>query len=47
MATYGNLPATAVPIGVTAGGLPIGVQILGPYLGDRTTLGFARLMQNA
>ena len=35
------LPATVVPIGQTAAGLPVGVQIVGPYLGDNTTLEFA------
>jgi len=44
MATLANLPATAVPIGDTAGGLPIGAQIIGPYLEDRTTLAFADLI---
>jgi amidase len=45
VATYANLPATAVPIGRTAAGLPIGVQIVGPYLEDRTTLAFAKLIE--
>ena len=36
-----HLPATAAPIGRTRGGLPIGVQIIGPYLEDLTTIGFA------
>jgi amidase len=44
MATLANLPATAVPIGVTRTGLPIGAQIIGPYLEDRTTLAFAGLL---
>jgi amidase len=44
VATLGNLPATAVPIGMTAAGLPIGAQIIGPYLGDRTTLAVARMI---
>jgi amidase len=44
IATVANLPATAIPIGKTAGGLPIGAQIIGPYLEDRTTLAFARLV---
>ena len=44
MATLGNLPATAAPVGRTAGGLPIGAQIIGPYLEDRTTLAFAGLI---
>lgn len=39
------LPATAIPIGRTAGGLPIGAQVLGPYLEDRTPLAFARLLE--
>jgi amidase len=32
------LPATVVPIGRVASGLPVGIQIVGPYLEDRTTL---------
>jgi amidase len=32
------LPSTVVPIGRTAEGLPVGVQIVGPYLEDRTPL---------
>lgn len=44
MATLANLPATAVPIGRTLAGLPIGAQIIGPYLEDRTTLAFADLI---
>jgi amidase len=35
------LPATVAPVGHTAGGLPIGIQIVGPYLEDRTTIAFA------
>jgi amidase len=41
MATYANLPATSVPIGKTKAGLPIGAQVIGPYLEDRTCLSFA------
>jgi amidase len=36
------LPATVAPAGRTPAGLPVGVQIVGPYLEDRTTLDFAR-----
>jgi amidase len=39
-----HLPATAAPIGFTRGGLPIGAQIVGPYLEDRTTIAFAGLL---
>jgi amidase len=35
------LPATTVPVGLTSEGLPVGVQIIGPYLEDRTTLDVA------
>jgi amidase len=40
----GMLPATAVPGGLGDDGLPIGVQVVGPYLHDRTTLQAARLI---
>ena len=38
------LPVTVVPVGMGDDGLPIGVQIVGPYLHDRTTLQAARLI---
>jgi amidase len=47
LATVANLPATVAPIGISRGGLPIAVQIVGPYLEDRTTIGFAALMEQA
>ncbi|HEV7627274.1 MAG TPA: amidase [Streptomyces sp.] len=39
-----HLPAATVPLGVTAGGLPIGVQLIGPYLADRTVTHLAGLL---
>ena len=42
LATVAYLPATVVPIGRTTQGLPVGVQIVGPYLEDRTTLAVGR-----
>jgi amidase len=36
------LPATVAPVGRTRDGLPVGVQIVGPYLEDRTPIDFAR-----
>ena len=45
IATTPGLPATAAPIGLSDTGLPIGVQIVGPYLEDRTPIAFAALME--
>jgi amidase len=45
IATLCGLPATVAPIGRTEGGLPIGVQIIGGYLEDRTTIAFAGLIE--
>ncbi len=45
IATLANLPATAFPAGKTKSGLPIGLQAIGPYLEDRTTLAFVRLLE--
>lgn len=45
IATTPGLPATVAPIDRSETGLPIGVQIVGPYLEDRTTIAFAALME--
>ncbi|MGH2411744.1 MAG: amidase family protein, partial [Chloroflexota bacterium] len=37
-------PGTAFPVGRTGGGLPIGLQAIGPYLEDRTPIHFAALV---
>jgi len=42
----GLLPATVVPVGTDSDGLPIGVQIVGPFLHDRTTLQVARAVES-
>jgi amidase len=47
LATVANLPATAIPTGKRIDGLPMGVQVIGPYLEDRTTLRFAQLAEQA
>jgi amidase len=44
-ATTCGLPSTAAPIGRSPEGLPIGVQIIGPYLEDRMTIAFAGLLE--
>ena len=41
IASFVGLPATVAPVATTAEGLPIGVQIVGPIFGDRTTIAAA------
>lgn len=45
LVTVAKLPATAIPTRRLVDGLPAGVQIVGPYLEDRTTLRFAQLLE--
>jgi amidase len=45
IATLPGLPATAIPIGLSTEGLPVGVQIVGPWLEDRTPLKLAELIE--
>jgi amidase len=45
IATSNWLPATTMPIGHDDRGLPIGVQIIGGFLDDRTTIAFAGLVE--
>jgi len=40
-ATLTGCPAVSAPVGLTAGGLPVGLQIMGPYLEDPTAIEFA------
>ena len=42
-----HLPATVVPIGMTASGLPVGAQSVGPLFGDRITITAAGLLEQA
>jgi amidase len=39
------LPGTVAPMGFTSGGLPAGIQIVGPQYGDLTCIRFARLLE--
>jgi amidase len=43
-ATLTGCPATVAPVGRTGEGLPVGIQIMGPFLEDATPIEFARLM---
>lgn len=45
MATFAGPPATAAPIAKSPEGLPIGVQIIGAFLHDRTTIALARRIE--
>ena len=46
LCTLSGHPGTAFPAGQTAAGLPIGLQAIGPYLEDRTTIRFAALIED-
>jgi amidase len=45
IATLPGLPATAIPLGLSPQGLPVGVQIVGAWLEDRTPLKLAELIE--
>ena len=43
-ATLTGCPATTAPAGLSKSGLPVGIQIVGPYLEDATPIRFAQLL---
>jgi amidase len=45
LATLAGQPATVFPAGRGESGLPLGLQAIGPFLEDRTTLRFASLLE--
>ena len=45
IATLPGLPATSIPVVMSTAGLPIGLQIVGPWLEDRTPLKLAELIE--
>jgi amidase len=44
LASVCGQPATAIPLGSGPSGRPVGAQVIGPYLEDRTPLRFAQLL---
>ncbi|MBB2975499.1 amidase [Microbacterium endophyticum] len=48
IANLAMLPCTVIPLGLGATSrMPLGAQVMGPYLHDLTTIGFARLLEDA
>ncbi len=45
LASVCGLPATVIPAGMTPGGLPVGVQVIGPRGGDSRTLAVAQAIE--
>ncbi len=45
LASGAYLPATVIPTGPDAAGLPIGVQLIGPEYGDLVTIGIAQWLE--
>ena len=43
-ATLTGCPATTAPAGLSKSGLPVGLQIVGPFLEDATPIAFAQLL---
>lgn len=46
LATALHLPATAIPVGKAANGLPVGAQLIGPLNGDAKTLALAQAIED-
>ena len=44
LATHAGQPATVFPVRISQTGLPIALQVIGPYLEDRTPIRFAQLL---
>jgi len=45
-ATLAGCPVTVIPVGKTTANLPVGIQIMGPYMEDGTSLDLAMKMEN-
>jgi amidase len=42
-----GLPSAVVPVGMTANGLPVGLQVVGPFLHDRRAIRVGGLIAEA
>ena len=40
-----HVPSTTAPVDLAGDGLPVGVQIVAPFLEDRTSIRFAELVE--
>ncbi|MEZ5740742.1 MAG: amidase family protein [Burkholderiaceae bacterium] len=47
VSTLSGLPATAFPADQTVRGLPVGLQVIGPYLNDLTPIGFLGMLEES
>ncbi len=45
LAAGGNLPAAVAPAGLTTEGMPRGVQIIGPFMEDRTPIAVSAMLE--
>ncbi len=45
-AVMANLPSTSTPIGLTQSGLPVGLQVIGPYLEDKTCIEVSKIIRD-
>ena len=45
VATLAGCPVTVIPVGKTSANLPVGIQIMGPYMEDGTSLDLAMRME--
>jgi amidase len=45
VSTHADLPATALPLGLSREGLPMGAQVIGGWMQDLTTIHFAELVE--
>jgi amidase len=45
-AVMANLPSTSTPIGLTESGLPVGLQVTGPFLEDKTCIAVSKMIRD-